>query len=123
MSTLAILAQIVIALGILNVWVLRRDRPTPYRPEGAESIREEFDRYGLPEWAPAVVGSTKLILAFLLLIGVVYAEVAVPAAVGMASLMAGAVLAHVKVRDPWIKALPAFSMLLLSVVVVAARVA
>ena len=123
MPTLAVLAQIVIALGILNVWIVRRNRPTAYRPEGARSIREEFDRYGLPEWAPAVVGSTKLILATLLLVGVVYAEIAVPAAVGMASLMAGAVLAHVRVRDPWTKAMPALAMLVLSIVVVAARLA
>ena len=123
MANLAILAQIIIALGIINVWIIRRNRPTPYRPDGASDIREEFARYGLPEWAPTVVGATKLSLAVLLLVGIVYANVALPAAAGMAALMVGAVWAHVKVRDPLIKAVPALGMLALSLVVVAARLA
>lgn len=121
MTNLAILAQLIIALGIINVWVIRRNRPTPYRPDGASDIREEFARYGLPTWAPTAVGATKLSLAALLLVGIVYADVALPAAAAMAALMIGAVLAHVKVRDPLIKAVPALGMLALSLVVVAAR--
>ena len=123
MTTLAIVAQVIIALGIANVWIIRRNRPTPYRPEGARDIREEFARYGLPKWAPAAVGTTKLVLAVLLLIGVVYAEVAVPAAAGMAALMVGAVWAHASVRDPLIKAVPALTMLTLSLLVVVTRLA
>lgn len=122
MTNLAILAQVILALGIFNVWVIRRNRPTPYRPDGALDIEEEFARYGLPEWAPTVVGTTKLALAALLLIGVVYAEVALLAATGMAALMVGAVWAHVRVRDPLMKAVPALGMLTLSLVVVVARV-
>ena len=44
MTNLAILAQVILALGIMNVWVIRRNRPTPYRPEGARDIEEEFAR-------------------------------------------------------------------------------
>lgn len=123
MSMIAVLAQVTIALGILNVWIVRRNRPTPYRPDGAGSIREEFRSYGLPEWAPTVVGSAKLSLAALMLVGVFYVQVAVPAAAAMAALMVGAVLAHVKVGDPWTKAVPAFGMLALSVLVLAVRLA
>ncbi|MCA1791690.1 MAG: DoxX family protein [Thioalkalivibrio sp.] len=123
MSFIAVVAQIVIALGIFNVWILRRDRPTGYRPEGARSIAEEFERYGFPDWVRVVVGSTKLALAAALLVGVVYAQVALPAAVLMGVLMLGAVAAHVRVRDPLVKSLPALGMLLLSGVVVVAYLA
>ena len=123
MSVLAVAAQIIIALGIFNVWILRRDRPTGYRPDGARSIAEEFERYGLPDWVRIAVGSTKIALAVVLLIGVVYAQVALPAAVLMGVLMLGAIAAHVRVRDPLVKSLPALGMLLLSGIVVVAYAA
>lgn len=118
MTTVAIICQIIIALGIFNVWILRRDRATPFRPDGAGSIEEEFERYGLPEWAHLLVGSTKLTLAVLLLVGVAFAPVAAPAAAMMALLMLGAVAAHIRVRDPLVRAAPAFAMLVLSMLVV-----
>ncbi|MDX1492816.1 MAG: hypothetical protein R3253_01990, partial [Longimicrobiales bacterium] len=65
MSTVAIIAQVIIALGIFNVWIVRRDRSTPYRPEGASNMEEEFRRYGLPDWVRVAVGSTKVTLAVL----------------------------------------------------------
>ncbi|MEX2467296.1 MAG: DoxX family protein [Gemmatimonadota bacterium] len=123
MTFVAVAAQIIIAFGIFNVWIFRRDRPTRYRPEGARSIAEEFERYGLPDWVRVVVGSTKLALAAALLVGVIYAQVAVPAALLMGVLMLGAIAAHVRVRDPLVKALPALGMLLLSGVVVVAYLA
>lgn len=117
MTTLAIVFQVVIALGIFNVWLLRRDRPTAFRPEGANSIAEEFKRYGFPDWVRVTVGSTKVVLAVLLLAGIVFAQVAFPAAALMSMLMAAAIVAHVRVRDPLIKAAPAFLMLVMSMVV------
>ncbi len=118
MTTIAILFQVTIALGIANVWILRYSRPTPWRPSGATNMADEFRRYGLPDWVRTVVGTTKLTLAALLIVGVWYRPVAVVAAVGIAALMAGAVLAHVRVQDPWFKAVPAASMLVLSAAVV-----
>lgn len=121
MTTIAILSQLIIALGIVNVWVLRRERATAYRPAGAQNIREEFEQYGLPSWAPAVVGGLKVTLAGLLVVGIFIPAVAVPAAVLMAALMIGAIGAHLKVRDPVVKSMPAFLMLLLSIVVIVGR--
>ena len=40
-----------------------------------------------------------------------------PAAIGMAILMIGAIAMHIKVKDPLMKSLPAFTMLVLSVIV------
>lgn len=44
-----------------------------------------------------------------------------PAAMGMAGLMLGAMSMHLKVRDPLKKSLPAFTLLVLSVIVALAR--
>lgn len=115
---IAIAAQILIALGIVNVWILRRNQPTPFRPEGSEGIKDEFRRYGFPDWTWKAVGLTKLSLAALLLVGIAVPAVASIAAGAMAMLMVGAIGAHLRVSDPLVKSLPAFAMLLLCTVVV-----
>ena len=114
METLSIVLQVVIALGIVNVWLVRSGRSTPYRPEGATSLAEEFDRYGLPGWVRQSVGAAKLALAAALVIGVFVTPIALPAAALVALLMAAAIGAHVRVGDPWIKSMPASLMLAMS---------
>jgi uncharacterized membrane protein YphA (DoxX/SURF4 family) len=121
--SIAIACQIVIALGIFNVWIVRRNRPTPYRPEGAVGIEEEFERYGFPAWMWMVVGGAKLTLAVLLLVGVFVPAVAPLAAGAMAVLMLSAIAAHVRVSDPLVKSVPALAMLVLSLVVVVSHTA
>ncbi len=102
---------------------MRRNRATPFRPEGAGSIAEEFKRYGYPAWVKNAVGTAKLSLAVLLLIGIAYQPVVLPAATLMALLMVSAIAAHARVRDPWIKAVPALSMLILTVIVLLGQAA
>jgi hypothetical protein len=80
-------------------------------------MKEEFQVYGLPGWAVGVVGFLKLLFAASLIVGVWIPALTQPAAIGLAVLMLGAVLMHVKVKDPMQKSLPAFAMLVLSLVV------
>ena len=49
-TSITIACQVIIALGIFNVWIVRRNRPTPFRPEGSAGIEDEFRRYGFPGW-------------------------------------------------------------------------
>ncbi len=118
MESIAIVLQIAIAAGIVNVWLLRSARPTSFRPDGANSMAEEFRRYGLSDRTRVLVGGAKLSLAAALLGGILFSPLAQAAAAMIALLMAGAVLAHVRVRDPWFKATPALLMLLMSITVV-----
>ena len=113
-----VIIQLVIALGIFNVWILRMGKKTGWRGGNATTMREEFAVYGLPGWFMATVGSLKLLFAILLIIGIWIPGLARPAAAGMAILMVGAVSMHFKVRDPLKKSLPALTMLLLSLIVV-----
>lgn len=108
-------------LGLLNVWLIRARQATAWRAGEASTMREEFATYGLPAWFMVVIGVLKVTLAVALLVGIWYTPIALPAAIGIAVLMAGAVAMHVKVNDPPRKSLPAFSLLVLAVVIIAIR--
>ena len=66
------------------------------------------------------IGAAKLLLAAMLIAGIWIPQLTLPAAVGIAVLMAGAIAMHVKVKDPMQRSLPAFAMLLMSTVVAVA---
>jgi uncharacterized membrane protein YphA (DoxX/SURF4 family) len=120
METVVTIVQVVIALGIFNVWLLRFGKPTGWRGGSAQNMKEEFQVYGLPAWFVQVIGFLKLLLAVLLIAGIWFPTVSKPAAIGMAVLMLGAVAMHVKVKDPLAKSLPAAVMLGLSLVLLLA---
>jgi len=111
METLRIVLQVVVALGILNVWLLRAGRGTPYRGGDARTLREEFAAYGFPFWFMCLIGVLKVGLALALLAGIWLPGVTLPAAVGLGLLMLGAFLMHLKVKDPMKKALPSIMVL------------
>ena len=106
--------QLVVGLGLLNVWVVRSRSATAYRGGDATTLREEFAAYGLPVAAFVTVGALKIGSALVLIAGV-WLDLPVAVAAGIvALLMAGAIAMHVKVRDPATKALPASLMLVMS---------
>ncbi len=116
MSNIAKAAQTGAALWILNVWTNRFNKDTGYRGGGAKNMVEEFEAYGLSKNTMYAVGATKLSLAGLLLAGLRYPQLTRPAAVGLGSLMLGAIGMHVKVKDPIKRSLPAISVFTLSAV-------
>jgi len=120
MSNLIFVAQIIVALGIFNVWLIRQGRPSPWRGGDAESLSEEFQVYGLPHWFMRIVIILKVGLAALLIVGLWVPELTKPAALGIAILMLGAILMHLKVKDPLKKSFPATGMLMLSLAVAVA---
>jgi len=119
MHNFGLVAQIVIAVGIFNVWVLRYNKATAYRGGSARNMREEFAAYGLPFEVMCLIGGLKVALALALVVGIWVPALVMPAAIGMAALMVGAIGMHVKVGDPPMKALPAVCMLGLSIVAAA----
>lgn len=117
MEKLVLASQLIIALGLLNVWLLRTGKSTPWRAGAARNMREEFAAYGLPSWFMGVIGFLKVTLAILLIAGLLMPWLAKPAAIGVAALMLGAIGMHFKVKDPLKKSLPAFSLLVLCLIV------
>lgn len=111
--------QLVIAVGLMNVWLIRARRATSYRGSEAKTLYEEFQVYGLPAWFFYLIGFLKLGAAAALLLGLFWSFLILPAAVLVVSLMLGAVAMHIKVKDEAIKFLPASLMLVLSLTLVA----
>jgi len=117
MLTTKVIFQVLVALGIFNVWLLRFDKQTAWRGAASQNMKQEFDAYGLPVGLMYGVGFIKLISAALLLVGLWYPIVIMPAAGLIAALMIGAVAMHFKIGDAPKKSLPAISMLLFCIVV------
>lgn len=117
MEYLRSVLTVIISLGILNVWLLRFNKPTPYRGGTAKNLKEEFAAYGLPVWFMWVVGALKVALALSLLISFLKPEFLRPAAIGMSVLMLGAVAMHTRIGDAVKKTTPAFIVLVLSLLV------
>jgi len=113
--------QLLIALGLINVWLVRPASPTAFRGGAARSLKQEFGEYGLPDWMFYAVGSLKLAAAALLIAGIWAPAVVVPAATTVSLLMLGAIGMHVKIRDPWVKSLPAVMMLMFNVALLILR--
>lgn len=116
MPTLTIesVLQVVLALGLFNVWLLRTGKATNYRGGQAKNLKEEFATYGLPSFMYFLVGGLKLACAVALLVGLWFPEAVLPAAGVLVVLMLGALAMHIKVSDPISKSVPAFGMLAMS---------
>jgi uncharacterized membrane protein YphA (DoxX/SURF4 family) len=106
--------QVIVGLGLLNVWLLRRGSTTSYRGGEAKNLKEEFATYGLPAAMFYIVGGLKIICGVLLLVGLAYPPVVLPAAAVVVVLMLGAVAMHLKVSDGVVKYVPATLMLAMS---------
>lgn len=117
MRTVIYVLQIAVAVGLLNVWLLRFGRSSPYRGGNARSMREEFAAYGLPEWSTYAVGILKVGAALCLIAGLWLHFLVFPAALLICILMLGALAMHLKVHDPMIKSVPAISILVLSAII------
>lgn len=118
MEWIKIAIQLIIAVSIFNVWIIRFGMPTSWRGGSAKSMKEEFEAYGLPEWFMKLIGFLKLTLAALLIAGIFVPDLIKPAAIGMAILMLGAIVMHIKVKDSLVKSFPAFSFLVLSLILI-----
>ena len=112
--SISTILQVVVALGLLNVWLVRAGSATSYRGGDARSLKEEFAAYGLPNFSLYLVGALKIGSAVMLIAGIWIDALVVPSAAVVAVLMVGALVMHLKVKDPAVKSLPALLMLVMS---------
>lgn len=110
MELLITLAQIIIAVTIIIVWVFRFD-----------NIKLEFNQYGLSDLTRSMVGAAKISLSTLLIVGIWHSEFILIPTLGIAFLMICALYAHFSVRNPIQKYLPAFGLLCLSLLIAASQ--
>ena len=109
--TLLMILQLIISIGLINVWLFRFNKDTEYRGGNAKNMNEEFMAYGLPEWSMYLVGFLKVAIAILLIVSIWIEKLLFYNLIVLAALMIAAVFMHLKVKDPIKKSYPALSIL------------
>lgn len=108
MENIVILMQLIVAISIVIVWVFRFD-----------NIVKEFHYYGLSDLTRTMVGTAKIVLATLLVVGIWVSWLVVIPALLMGLLMLGAQYFHFKVNNPWQKRIPSLALLALCLLIAA----
>lgn len=110
-SLIALSLQIIVALAILNVWFLRSSKQTKFRGSDARTLSEEFENYGLSKNVYVFTSVVKPMIAIMLLIAIFFPFLTKPSVIALSLFMLGAVYMHFKVRDTFVKYIPALSIL------------
>jgi hypothetical protein len=114
--------QVLIAFGLINVWLVRFKKATKYRGGGAQNMKEEFSAYGLPAWFVYVVGFLKmsiaLVMLFVLFMPYYMTSIGLSALGVLVILMLGAITMHIKIKDSLTKTLPAIGMLSMAILTI-----
>lgn len=108
MTNYSIIAQIIVAVSIVYVWVFRFD-----------NIVKEFKQYGLSDLTRTLVGSSKIALSTLLVAGIWHQDLIFIPAILIAFLMLSAQYFHFKVKNPWQKYVPSLFLLILCLFIAA----
>jgi len=108
MDKIVLAAQLIVAFSVLYVWIFR-----------FENIIIEFKQYGLSDLIRNIVGASKISLSALLIAGIFYPGLILFSSLSMAFFMFCAQLAHIKVKNPWVKFIPSLIFLILSLLIAA----
>ena len=89
MENIALACQVIVAVSVLYIWTFRY-----------ENIVVEFKHYGYSDLLRNVVGSSKISISAILLVGIWYNDVVFYGALSMAFFMICAQYSHFKVQNP-----------------------
>ena len=102
---------VVVSVTVITAWTYNINRDTTFRGGDATNMIEEFEAYGLNQTTMVVVGIFKVSCAIMLLFGLKYRKLILPAAGVMALFMIAAVYFHFSISDPIIPTAPSLLML------------
>lgn len=102
------IAQILIALAIVIIWVFRFYK-----------VEVEFKSYGLSDLTRNLVGASKIILSTLLVAGIWYPDLVLIPAILMGLLMLAAQYFHFKAKHPLLYFVLSFILLLFCIFIAA----
>jgi len=108
MENIALACQVIVAVSVLYIWTFRYN-----------NIVVEFKHYGYSDLLRNIVGSSKISISAILLVGVWYNDIVFYGALSMAFFMICAQYSHFKVQNPVIKFLPSLIFLIMSLFVAA----
>ena len=109
MSNLIIGLQIVVAISVYFVWTFRM-----------ENVIKEFNQFGLSASTRNIVGTSKISLATLLLVGVWFPSIVAFAAGLMGFFMLSAQFFHFRNSSPLIKRIPSLLFLIACLLIASA---
>lgn len=109
MSILIIIAQVVLGLLFLLIGSMT--------VAGMNMFVENFRRFGYPQWFRIVTGSLEVLGGIGLLIGIWLPGLAALASAGLTLVMLGAVLTHLRTKDPLKKIALAIVLEVLAIVI------
>ena len=104
LGNLTILAQLIVAISVLFVWVFR-----------FHNVEKEFKQFGLSVTIRSAVGAAKIALATLLLVGLCQPCYVFYSAILMGFFMLSAQYFHFKLKNPLQQRIPSFIFLSLCV--------
>ncbi len=102
---------VVVSVTVITAWTYNINLDTTFRGGDATNMIEEFEAYGLNQTTMVVVGIFKVSCAIMLLFGLKYRKLIVPAAGAMVLFMIAAVYFHLSISDPIIPTAPSLLML------------
>ena len=108
MDSLSLIFQVIVALSVLYIWIFRYD-----------NIVIEFKHYGYSDVIRNFVGASKISISVILILGIWYQEFVIYASLLMAFFMFCAQVSHIKVKYPFLKFVPSFVFLLMSLFIAA----
>jgi hypothetical protein len=108
MTTYSNIAQIIIALSIVIIWVFR-----------FYNVEREFKLYRLSDLTRNIVGASKIALSTLLVAGIWHPDLVLIPALLMGLLMVAAQYFHFKFKHPLLYHVPSLLLLLLCIFIAA----
>ena len=112
-----IILKLIVSLSILNVWLIQPKKATKWRGGNAKTIIEEFKVYGLSKQFCYFIGFLKVSLALILLASIQFEALTLIGSLGLAMLLLGSIIMHIKVKDELFKSFPAFFFLVINLAI------
>ncbi|SDS34710.1 DoxX family protein [Christiangramia echinicola] len=103
MENLLDILQIIVAVSVLFVWTFR-----------FHNVEKEFKQFGIKNVTRDMVGTLKISLAVLLIVGVWHPSLVLIPSILMGFMMLAAQYFHFKVNNSFLKRLPSLVLLILS---------
>ena len=97
--TLILFLQLSIPVVILSVWLFRANKKTTFRGGNTDTLKEEFKFYGLSSSIFYIIGFIKIALSIILFASIWNEILLLYSSLGLAMLMLGATIFHLKSRD------------------------
>ncbi|CAM3398750.1 DoxX family protein [Aequorivita lipolytica] len=109
--------KVIVGISILNVWLIQPKKPSKWRGGDAKTIVEEFEVYGLSKTFCYIIGFLKVSLALILLASIAFVNLTLIGSLGLAVLLLGSIIMHLKVKDELYKSFPAFLFIVMNLVI------